>query len=60
MLKDSQKLETKKMKKKKNRRKSRFFNQGKLALTDFNCRDRAPGYYADMEANCEVSQWVST
>ena len=27
----------------------------RIPRTSFSCRNRAPGYYADMEADCQVS-----
>ena len=51
----------------KNRKGRKFSNTGKrkeknfnrpfpfrIPRTSFSCRDRAPGYYADMEADCQV------
>ena len=32
------------------------FDFMRMPQTSFDCRLRAPGYYADMEANCKVSK----
>ena len=57
----------KKNKRKENRKGKKFKNVGKrkekkisrpfpfrIPRTSFSCKDRAPGYYADMEADCQV------
>ena len=59
----------KKSKRKENRKGKKFKNVGKrkekkisrpfpfrIPRTSFSCKDRAPGYYADMEADCQVKQ----
>ena len=39
------------------KRKEKNFNRPfpfRIPRTSFSCKDRAPGYYADMEADCQV------
>ena len=58
---------SKKKNRKANRKGKKFKNIGKrkekkisrpfpfrIPRTSFSCKDRAPGYYADMEADCQV------
>lgn len=37
------------------RNKRKLLPSGKDTVPDFSCRDRPPGYYADMKLGCEVS-----
>ena len=42
---------------KNNKRKEKKISRPfpfRIPRTSFSCRDRAPGYYADMEADCQV------
>ena len=61
----------KKNKRKENRKGKKFKNVGKrkekkisrpfpfrIPRTSFSCKDRAPGYYADMEADCQVKYFL--
>ena len=36
-------------------RNKRKLPSGRETISDFSCRDRPPGYYADMKLGCEVS-----
>ena len=58
---------SKKKSRKQDRKGKKFKNVGKrkekkisrpfpfrIPRTRFSCKDRAPGYYADMEADCQV------
>ena len=58
---------SKKKSRKQDRKGKKFKNAGKrkekkisrpfpfrIPRTSFSCKDRAPGYYADMEADCQV------
>ena len=58
---------SKKKSRKQDRKGKKFKNAGirkekkisrpfpfRIPRTSFSCKDRAPGYYADMEADCQV------